>query len=61
MGSKNKEFVSNRHVTLEEASMVKPTISWQVEIGKTKGVSQWVESDATPHCPVQYHLGFHRL
>ena len=24
---KNKKFVSSRHVTLEEASMVKPTIS----------------------------------
>jgi len=28
---------------------VKPTVSRRVEIGKTKGVSQWVESDATPH------------
>ena len=50
---KNKEFVSSRHVTLDEALMVKPTISKQVEIMKIKSeVSQRVEVDATPHCPV---------
>jgi len=49
---KNREFISNRHVTLDEASVMKPTISRQVEIRKTKGVSQRVEVDATPHCPV---------
>jgi len=32
---------------------VKPTVSLQVEIMKTKSeVSQPVEVDATPHCPV---------
>ena len=32
--------------------MVKPTVSRQVEMGKIKlGVSQRVESDATPHSP----------
>ena len=34
--SKNKECVSSRHVTLDEASMVKPTVSQQVETMKTK-------------------------
>jgi len=33
---KNKEFVSSRHVTLHEASMVKPTVSQQVEKMKIK-------------------------
>jgi len=50
---KNKKFVLSRHVTLDEASMVKPTISQQVETMKTKSeVSQRVEIDATPHCPI---------
>ena len=50
---RNKEFVSSRRITLDEASMGKPTISQQVETMKTKSeVSQWVEVDATPHCPV---------
>jgi len=35
---KNKEFVSSRHVTLDEASIVKPTVSRQVEMRKTKVV-----------------------
>jgi len=33
----------------DEASMLKPTISQQVEIEKTKGISQQVESDALHH------------
>jgi len=50
---KNKEFVSSRHVILDEASMVKPTISQQVETMKTKlEVSHRVDVDTTPHCPV---------
>ena len=49
---KNKEFVSSRHVTLDEASIVKPTVSRQVEMRKTKVVSQRMEVDATPHCLV---------
>ena len=36
---KNREFISSRHVTLNEASFMKPTISWQVEMGNTKVVS----------------------
>jgi len=38
---------------LDEASIVKPTVSQKVETMKTKLlISQRVESDATPHCPV---------
>ena len=33
---KNWEFVSSRHVTLDEALMVKPTVSQQVETMKIK-------------------------
>ena len=50
---KNKKFVSSRHVTLDEASMVKPTVSQQVETIKTKlFLSQRVESDTTSHSSV---------
>jgi len=43
----------SRHVTLDEASTVKHTISQQVETMKTKLVlSHMVESDATPHFSV---------
>jgi len=50
---KNKEFVSSRHVTLDEASIVKPIVSQQVDKMKIKSeVSQGVEGDATSHCPV---------
>ena len=50
---KNKKLVSSRHVTLDEASIVKLRVSQQVETMKMKSeVSQWVEVDATPHCPV---------
>jgi len=44
---KDKRFFLSKDVTFDEASMLKPTISQQVEIEKTKGVSQQVESDAT--------------
>ena len=44
---KDKKFVLSRDVTFDDASMLKPTISQQVEIEKTKGISQQVESDAT--------------
>ena len=44
---KNKKFILSRVVTFDEASMLEPTISQQVEIEKTKRVSQQVESDAT--------------
>jgi len=39
---KNRGFISSRHVTLDEALMVKPIISQQVEKMKTKSeVSHW--------------------
>jgi len=34
-------------VTFDEASMMKPTNSQQIERGQTNEVSQWVKSDAT--------------
>jgi len=43
---KDRKFVLSRDVTINDASMLKPTISQLVEIEKTKGVSQQVESDA---------------
>ena len=44
---KNKKFVLSRDVTFDKTSILKPTISQQVEIEKTKGVSQQMKSDAT--------------
>ena len=44
---KDRKIVLSRDVTFDEASMLKSTISQQVEIKKTKRVSQQVESDAT--------------
>ena len=44
---KYKKFIFCRDVTFDEASMLKPTISQQVKIEKTKGISQQVESDFT--------------
>jgi len=44
---KDRKFVLSRDVTFDEALMLKPTISQQVEIEKTKRVSQQVENDAT--------------
>jgi len=44
---KDKKFVLSRDVTFDKASMLKPTISQQVEIEKTKGISQQVNSDVT--------------
>jgi len=37
---KDKKFILSRDVTFDETSILKPTISQQVEIEKTKGVSQ---------------------
>ena len=45
--TKDKKFVLSRDVMFDEASMLKPTISQQVETAKTKGVTQQVKSDAT--------------
>ena len=49
MDPKDKKIVLSRDVTFDEASMIKPTSSQQVESGQAKEVSQRVESDATPH------------
>ena len=43
---KDRKFVLSRDVTLDEASMMKPTNTQQVESEKTKRISQQVESDA---------------
>jgi len=44
--------VLSQHVTFDETSVLKSTVSQQVEKTKTKEVSQWVEIDATPPSPV---------
>jgi len=44
--------VLNKHATLDETSLLKSTVSQQVERLKTKDVSQQVEVDATPPPPV---------
>jgi len=50
MGSENSEFISSRHVMLDETSMVKPIVSQQVEMVKIKLVlSQRVKSDIWTH------------
>ena len=50
--SENKKIMLSRYVTFNEASLLNSTVSQQVERMKTKGVSQWVEVDATPLSPV---------
>ena len=45
---KNKKIVLSQHVTFDETSVLKSTISQQVERTKIKKVSQRVEVDATP-------------
>ena len=45
---KNKKIVLSKHVTFDETSLLKSTISQQMERLKTKDVSQRVEVDATP-------------
>jgi len=45
---KDRKFVLSRDVTFNEASMLKPTISQQLEIEKTKEISQQVETNANP-------------
>ena len=42
----DKKFLLSRDVTFDEASMMKPKVSQQVETSKTKDVSQQVENDA---------------
>ena len=42
----------SRHVTFDESSVLKSTVSQQVERTETKEISQRVEVDATPPSPV---------
>ena len=49
---KNKKIVLSRYVTFDKTSVMKSTISQQVERTKTKEASQRVEVDATPPSPV---------
>ena len=42
----DRKFLLSRDVTFDEASMLKPKVSQQVETSKTKEVSQQVENDA---------------
>ena len=44
----NKKIVLSQHVTFDVTSLLKSTISQQLERMKSKDVSQWVEVDATP-------------
>ena len=48
----NKKIVLSRHVTFDETSVLKSTVSQQVERTETKKVSQRVEVDVTPPSPV---------
>jgi len=48
----NKKIVLSKHVTFDETSLLKSTISHQVERMKTKYVSQRVEVDTTLPPPV---------
>ena len=44
----NKKIVLSRHITFDETSVLKSTVSQQVERTKTKEVSQRVEVDVGP-------------
>ena len=48
----NKKNVLSRHVTFGETSVLKSTVSQQVERTETKKGLQWVEVDATPSSPI---------
>ena len=48
----NKKIMLSRHVTFDEISVLKSTVSQQVERTETKEVSHRVEVDATPPSPV---------
>ena len=50
--SEYKKIVLSKHVTFDETSLLKSTISQQVERKKTKIVLQWVEVDANPPPPI---------
>ena len=49
---KDKKIVMSRNVTFGKTSVMKSTVSQQVERTETKEVSQRVEVDATPPSPV---------
>ena len=44
----DNKFILSRDVTFDEASLMKPMVSQQVETSKTKELSQQVEIDANP-------------
>ena len=44
----DNKFILSRDVTFDEASLMKPKVSQQVETSKTKEISQQVEIDANP-------------
>jgi len=46
---KDKKTILSRNVIFDEASIVKPTDSQQVESKKTTKISQRVKSDGTPY------------
>ena len=48
----NKKIVLSRHVTFDETSVLKSTVSQRVERTETKEVSRRVEVDSTPPSPV---------
>jgi len=48
----NKKIVLSHYVTFDETSVLKFTVSQQVERTKTKKVSQRVKVDGTPPSPV---------
>ena len=48
----NKKILLSQHVTFDETSLLKSTVSQQVERTKTKDVPQRVEDDATLPSPV---------
>ena len=45
---KDNKVILSRDVTFDEASLMKPTVSQQVETSKTKKLLQLVEIDADP-------------
>ena len=45
---KNKKIALSQHVTFDETSLLKPTVSQWLERTKTKNVLQQVEVDAIP-------------
>ena len=51
----NKKIVMSQHVTFDETSTTKSTVSQQVERTKTMEVSQQVEVDATQPSPVVWY------